>query len=47
MHLIFHDQKILTLTEDPTTDPGVGIIVRKQSGTLGVWVCDQFEMKPP
>ena len=47
MLLIFHDQKILTLTDDPTTDPGVGIIVRKQSDKLGVWVCDPYQMTPP
>lgn len=47
MHIIFYDQQILTLTDDPTTDPGVGVIVRKQSETLGVNCCDAYEMEQP
>jgi 2-polyprenyl-3-methyl-5-hydroxy-6-metoxy-1,4-benzoquinol methylase len=34
MAYMFQGQDILTLTKDPTSDPGVGIIVRKVDGTL-------------
>lgn len=31
---IFREQDILTVTADPTTDPGVGVIIRKTCETL-------------
>ena len=34
MAYTFGEQDILTLTKDPTSDPGVGIIVRKVDGVL-------------
>lgn len=34
MAYTFGEQDILTLTKDPTTDPGVGVIVRKLDGVL-------------
>ena len=34
MLTIFEDQEILTVTADPTTDPGVGVIIRKRDNAL-------------
>jgi len=34
MLTIFEDQDILTVTADPTTDPGVGVIIRKRTNDL-------------
>jgi len=34
MLTIFEDQEILTVTADPTTDPGVGVIIRKKDNAL-------------
>ena len=34
MLTIFKDQQILTVTADPTTDPGVGVIIRKRDESL-------------
>lgn len=34
MLTIFEDQEILTVTADPTTDPGVGVIIRKRDESL-------------
>lgn len=34
MLTIFEDQEILTMTADPTTDPGVGVIIRKRDESL-------------
>lgn len=31
---IFRNQEILTVTADPTSDPGVGVIIRKQNNDL-------------
>jgi SAM-dependent methyltransferase len=35
MLAIFGEQDILTVTADPTSDPGVGVIVQKRSKRLG------------
>ena len=34
MLTIFEDQEILTITADPTSDPGVGVIIRKKDNAL-------------
>ncbi len=34
MLTMFEDQEILTVTADPTTDPGVGVIIRKRDNAL-------------
>lgn len=34
MLTIFEDQELLTVTADPTTDPGVGVIIRKRTSDL-------------
>ena len=34
MLTIFEDQEILTVTADPTSDPGVGVIIRKRTSDL-------------
>ena len=44
MWQIFSGQEILTLTNDPTTDPGVGVIVRKVDDT--VHKVEAYSMNP-
>lgn len=45
MLAIFSGQEILTITSDPTSDPGVGVIVRKTTGSLQH--CEPVAMAAP
>jgi SAM-dependent methyltransferase len=44
---IFSGQEIITVTKDPTTDLGVGVIVRKMSDVLGCDRCEPYAMVAP
>lgn len=47
MAAIFGSQEICTLTKDPTSDPGVGIIVRKRSNLLWCELANPMAMERP